>query len=121
MESRNVNLVPVPATELLKKCKNKEDIINLCRELGNYDIYIIIIIGYFFPREKGFDGKYFLQWGAGQKKVSIFFNFLFSYSILVKQVDILSAIFRRKNTLLRLILLMNFRKYQIQKIIYLMM
>ena len=52
MKSRNVNLVHIPAKELLQKCKNKEDIINLCRELGNYDIYIIIIIRYFFSREK---------------------------------------------------------------------
>ena len=120
MESRNVNLVPVPATELLKKCKNKEDIINLCRELGNYDIYIITSIGYFFPREKGFDGKYFLQWGAGKKKVSIFFKLLFSYLILARRADILSDIFQKANTLLRIILLIYFRKSQIQKIIYLM-
>jgi hypothetical protein len=68
MKSRNVNLVHIPATELLQKCKNKEDIINLCRELGNYDIYIIIIIRYFFSREKGFDSKYFLQWEPGRRK-----------------------------------------------------
>ena len=34
MEGNEQNLVPVPASELLKKCKKKEDIINICRELG---------------------------------------------------------------------------------------
>ena len=29
--------------------------------------------GYYFPQEVGFDGKYFLQWGAGTKRVRIYF------------------------------------------------
>ena len=71
MESSNINLVPVSATELLKKCKNKEDIVNFCRELGKINVRIIVYIGFYFPKEKGFDGKYFLQLGAGKKKVRI--------------------------------------------------
>ena len=75
MEGENLNLVPVPASQLLKKCRNKEDIVNICRELGKKIFFIILNIGFFFPHEKGFDGKFFLQWGAGQKKVShIIFN-----------------------------------------------
>lgn len=65
----NPHLVPVPASDLLKKCRNKEDIINICRELGNILFFIIFILGYYFPNQKGFDGKFFLQWGAGQKRV----------------------------------------------------
>ena len=71
MNPQNSNLVPVPAAELLKKCRNKEDIVNFCRELGKFKYNIFIFVGFFFPREKGFDGKFFLQWGAGKKKVSI--------------------------------------------------
>ena len=75
MEFSNSNLVPVPAADLLKKCKNKEDIANFCRELGKINNNIIIIIGFFFPREKGFDGKFFLQWGQGKKKVCMNISF----------------------------------------------
>ena len=35
MEPLNTNLVPVCATDLIRKCRNKEDITNFCRELGN--------------------------------------------------------------------------------------
>ena len=31
--------------------------------------------GYYFPKEVGFDGKFFLQWGAGTKRVRLFFYF----------------------------------------------
>jgi hypothetical protein len=34
MEYQDHDLVPVQASELMKKCKNKEDLINICRELG---------------------------------------------------------------------------------------
>lgn len=34
MNQNNTNLIPVPAADLLKKCKNKENIINIARELG---------------------------------------------------------------------------------------
>ena len=61
MEQINQHLIPVSATEILKKCKNKEDIVNICRELGKYIFVILFDIGYYFPNEKGFDGKYFLQ------------------------------------------------------------
>ena len=60
MEYSNTNLVTVPASDLLKKCKNKEDITNFCRELGKINNNIIIILGFYFPKEKGFDGKFFL-------------------------------------------------------------
>ena len=35
MENLQGNLVSYQASELLKKCKCREDIINICRELGN--------------------------------------------------------------------------------------
>ena len=47
MEEQINNLVPVKASELLKKCKNKEDLRNICRELGKKLFYIMIFIGYF--------------------------------------------------------------------------
>ena len=34
MEENIPNLVPLPASELLKKCRKKEDLINICRKLG---------------------------------------------------------------------------------------
>ena len=34
MEDQAQGLVPIKAEELQKKCKNREDITNLCRELG---------------------------------------------------------------------------------------
>ncbi len=34
MENSINQLVKVPAKDLLEKCKCKEDIVNLCRELG---------------------------------------------------------------------------------------
>jgi len=37
MQEIRPNLVPVPATELLRKCKKKEDLINICRELGKFN------------------------------------------------------------------------------------
>ena len=41
MMEQQQNLVSYKASELLKKCKCREDIINICRELGNL-IYIMI-------------------------------------------------------------------------------
>ena len=35
MQQEEQQLVTVSASELLKKCRNKEDIINICREVGN--------------------------------------------------------------------------------------
>ena len=35
MENQAPGLVPIKAEELHKKCRCREDIINLCRELGN--------------------------------------------------------------------------------------
>ena len=35
MQQEEQQLVRVSASELLKKCRNKEDIINFCREVGN--------------------------------------------------------------------------------------
>ena len=35
MQQQQENLVPYQASELLKKCKCREDITNICRELGN--------------------------------------------------------------------------------------
>ena len=34
MQLEQSRLVPYPAEELLKKCKCKEDIVNICREMG---------------------------------------------------------------------------------------
>jgi hypothetical protein len=34
MESRANNLVPYNAKELIKKCRSKQDITNICREIG---------------------------------------------------------------------------------------
>lgn len=64
MNANNNTLVAVPASKLLQKCR-----CNICRELGKLNIFIGFILGSFFPNEVGFDGKYFLQWGAGKKKV----------------------------------------------------
>ena len=36
-------LISVPAKDLLNKCKCREDIINICRELGNFKIYKIFL------------------------------------------------------------------------------
>ena len=35
MQQEEQQLVTVSTSELLKKCRNKEDIINFCREVGN--------------------------------------------------------------------------------------
>lgn len=67
----NNDLIAVSASKLLQKCRCHEDIVNICRELGNSKIIYNLNIGFFFPKESGFDGKFFLQWGAGQKKVKI--------------------------------------------------
>ena len=69
MSAINDALVAVPASKLLQKCRCHEDIVNICRELGKLNIFIRFILGFFFPNEVGFDGKFFLQWGAGKKKV----------------------------------------------------
>lgn len=34
MQPLNNQLVPIPASQLLSKCRTHEDIINICRELG---------------------------------------------------------------------------------------
>lgn len=77
MENSSNNLVPCNAAEIIKKCRSKEDIQNICREIGI--LFINLFIGYYWPREPGFDGKYFLQFGAGIKKVSIF---LYKYRVI---------------------------------------
>ena len=41
MQKEQGRLVPYPAEELLKKFKCKEDIINICREMGK-DIFLIL-------------------------------------------------------------------------------
>lgn len=41
MIENNENLVAYPASELLKKCKCREDIVNVCRELGKKQLLII--------------------------------------------------------------------------------
>lgn len=43
MENQMQQLVPVSAEDLLKKCKCREDLTNLCRELGKsikYDFFV---------------------------------------------------------------------------------
>ena len=35
MELSQNNLVAYPASDLMKKCKCHEDIVNICREMGN--------------------------------------------------------------------------------------
>ena len=56
-------------------------------------------MGYYFPKEKGFDGKFFLQFGCGQKKVSnetyLFNSFLNSE----RQADMLFVILPRTKIL----------------------
>ena len=60
MIGQNNNLVPVSAAQLLSKCKCHEDLVNICRELGKPYLFNIYAIGFFFPNESGFDGKFFL-------------------------------------------------------------
>ena len=35
MNQNQNNLVAYPASDLMKKCKCHEDIVNICREMGN--------------------------------------------------------------------------------------
>ena len=69
MQQNNNSLIPVPASHLLQKCKCHEDLVNICREIGKFIFYNALNIGFYFPNETGFDGKFFLQWGSGVKKV----------------------------------------------------
>ena len=41
MQLGQSRLVPYHAEELLKKCKYKEDIVNICREMGNFFGYYL--------------------------------------------------------------------------------
>ena len=44
MEQNNQNLVPISASDILKKCRSHEDIKNIAREIGNYNNTIILKI-----------------------------------------------------------------------------
>ena len=33
-------------------------------------LYLYNILGYYFPDQPGYDGHFFLQWGASKKKAS---------------------------------------------------
>lgn len=39
MENSINHLIKVPAKELLAKCKWREDIVNISRELGKFELY----------------------------------------------------------------------------------
>ena len=41
MDPNQNNLIAYPAAELMKKCKCHEDIVNICREMGNQKLLII--------------------------------------------------------------------------------
>jgi len=43
MENQIQQLVPISAEDLLKKCKCREDLTNLCRELGKFIKYNFFI------------------------------------------------------------------------------
>ena len=58
--------VVVKVSDTMTKIKTKEDMINVMRERGKLD-YLKNRI--FFPKEPGYDGKYFLQVLTGNKKV----------------------------------------------------
>lgn len=60
----------IEASDLLRKIKTQEDKINFFREQGNSKIKII---GLYFPKKVGFDGKFFLQVLRGEKQVSNLF------------------------------------------------
>lgn len=38
MDINQNELIAFPASELMKKCKCHEDIVNLCREMGNINL-----------------------------------------------------------------------------------
>jgi hypothetical protein len=58
----------IKASDIIAKCKSKEDRINICRELGNKKFFNSI--GYYLPSDNGYDAKFFLQFMAGKKLVS---------------------------------------------------
>lgn len=67
--------IRLKVSELLKKFKHKEDRYNFCRQKGK-NIFSHIInnffsIGYWLPKEVGFDSTFFVKFLCKQKKVII--------------------------------------------------
>ena len=42
MQNNNIELVPIQASELIKKCRCHEDLVNFCREIGKENSYNIL-------------------------------------------------------------------------------
>lgn len=61
--------VKIKASEVLAKCKRKEDWVNFARELGKFSFFLIIDL--YYPNQPGFDGKFFIKFLKGEKAVSI--------------------------------------------------
>ena len=69
MENPNENRsILIKASDIIPKCKSKEDRINTYRELGNLNF--LKFIGYYLPPDNGYDAKFFLQFIAGKKLVN---------------------------------------------------
>ena len=58
---------------LLSKLRSKEDSINFMRETGKN---FILILGFYLPNDRGFDGKFFVQVLKGEKTVCFLYNIL---------------------------------------------
>ena len=52
MQNNNIELVPIQASELIKKCRCHEDLVNFCREIGKENSYNILS-RIFFPEGNG--------------------------------------------------------------------
>ena len=64
------NKVKIKVSEIISKCKRREDWINFSRELGRS---FINYLGLYYPNQPGFDGKFFIQFLTGSKKVRYIF------------------------------------------------
>ena len=49
MDNQGQNLVPISASDLLKKCRNHEDIKNITRELGKSKFKYLFISRIYIP------------------------------------------------------------------------
>ena len=58
---------------LLSKLRSKEDRINFMRETGKN---FFLILGFYLPNDRGFDGKFFIQVLKGEKTVCFLYNIL---------------------------------------------
>lgn len=58
---------------LLSKLRSKEDRINFMRETGKK---FFLILGFYLPNDRRFDGKFFVQILKGEKTVNFLYNIL---------------------------------------------